>query len=887
MKSFKFFKELTEQSSDLLENLDNTYLAHISEAKNDETLKEHTDLVKTYALSIIEKHNIDNIANHITAELIIDSSNKEHLGNLIKELFINAIVFHDLGKINPNFQVKRMNNPNLTENKNLKIKHYHSFLGAFILQNYYYEKILNEIEITDEEKIPLYYFVNILTNAISKHHSSYIEVKKEFEEDEIKEIFPFLNNYEVKLDADISLSFYTNFKDLEEAFKYQLPNLNYFLLFALLKLNYSLLTASDYYATSEYMNNLQIKDFGIIDNNLRQRIIGSFVNNKYKPYNKELIEKTDKFINIPFEHLTERSNKNLNLLRQKLASEAIQNLRDHYDQHLFYLEAPTGGGKTNISIAFATELLKLDTSLSKIFYVFPFTTLVDQTFQSIKDTIDIRDDEIIQLHSKAGFPSKNSQEGEYGSNYKNYIDYLFVNYPITILTHIRFFDILKGNSKEANYLLHRLANSIVIIDELQSYPPTHWEKIIYFLDNYAKLFNIKVLIMSATLPKIDELNEETKGKITELITNRDQYFLNPNFGKRVTFEYLSWNKPKSDNEKKEFLKKLSNFIHHKSEEYATRNNNKVRTVVEFISKKTASDFLKTLNKSPEFEEYKTYLISGEILESRRKEIIAKIKNEEDEKVIVATTQVIEAGVDIDMDIGFKDRSLIDSEEQLAGRINREAKKEPCKLYIFDLDKTEKIYGRDYRYQIQSTDEWIDKNYLNILKEKNYHELYQRVNQRLKEEFKDGFNQRNDYQQYFKDLNLHDINQEFKIIDQDTKSLFIPLKIDKSYFNHSDLETLSISTDDDNKVSGVEVFEKYIELVENTETDFTSKNINLKKMAGIMSQFIISVFPNQLEKIGQYTDSEEKYGYEHLINWQDIYSYCAGFDMDKIEEDIFI
>jgi len=887
MKSFKSFKELIEKSSNLLENLDNTYLAHISEAKKDETLKEHTELVKTYALSIMEKHRLDNIVDNITYEIVKYFSNKEHLGNLIKELFINIIVYHDLGKINPNFQVNRMNNSKFAENKNLKIKHNHSFLGTYILQNYYYEKILNKNEITDEEKFLPFYSVNILTNAINKHHSSYIKVRKEFEEDEIKETFPFLNNYEIQLEENISLSFYSNFKELEETFKYQLPNFDYFLLFALLKLNYSLLTASDYYATSEYMNNLQITDFGIIDKNLRQRIVSSFTNNESKPYNKDLIEHTEKNTDISFENLQERHNRNLNILRQKLASEAILNLRKNSGQNLFYLEAPTGGGKTNISIAFAAELLKLDESLSKIFYVFPFTTLVDQTFQSIKDTIDVKDDEIIQLHSKAGFSSKNTQEGEYGSNYKNYIDYLFVNYPITILTHIRFFDILKGNSKEANYLLHRLANSIVIIDELQSYPPTHWDKIIYFLDNYAKLFNIKILIMSATLPKIDELNEETQGKIVDLITNRDQYFLNPNFGNRVTFEYLSWNNPKSDNDKKEYLKKLSGFIFEKSEKYASGNDNKVRTVVEFISKKTASDFLKRLNKSPEFSEYKTYLISGEILEMRRKEIIDKIKNEEDEKVVVATTQVIEAGVDIDMDIGFKDRSLIDSEEQLAGRINREAKKEPCKLYIFDLDKTKNIYGKDYRYKIQSTDEWIDKNYLKILKDKSYHELYHRINQRLKEELKDNFDQRSQYREYFKNLNLQDINQKFKLIDQDTKSLFIPLKIDCSCFNQSDLEALSISTDDDNKVSGEEVFEKYIELVENKGADFTSKNIDLKKMGGIMSQFIISVFPNQLKKLKEYTLPEEQYGYEYLINWQIIYNYKNGFDMDKIKEDIFI
>jgi len=899
MKKFNSFRDIHNRTGDLSNFIKDhkKYWAHIQDKNgnhngNFETLDAHNSLVSKYWISLIEEYQLEGIIeNHLEKiiEYFSKVNNHSHFGNCLKEMVWATMFFHDFGKINTNFQTKRMNNPEFCSSDKISFGSEHSKLSAFVFFNSYLGKILHNEQLSRNEQYILSALALVFGNTILKHHSGRINNDILFDSETIKSALLFKSNLLITINENYSFNFLTKtgrvFQELQK--RYTEKNNFGFSLFSLIKLSYSLLTASDYYATSEYMNNLSITDFGIIDEELRQRVANSFVNNEYKPYNKDLIEKTENFINIPFEDLEERNNKNLNLLRQKLASEAIQKLRNHYDQHLFYLEAPTGGGKTNISIAFATELLKLKTSLSKIFYVFPFTTLVDQTFQSIKDTIDIKDDEIIQLHSKAGFPSKNSQEGEYGSNYKNYIDYLFVNYPITLLTHIRFFDILKGNSKEANYLLHRLANSIVIIDELQSYPPKHWDKIIYFLDNYARLLNIKVLIMSATLPKIDELNDQTKGKIVELTKNRNKYFLNPNFGNRVTFEYLNWNKPKSDEEKKDFLKNLSKFIYEKSEEYALGNDNKVRSVVEFISKKTASSFLKTLSQSPGFEEYSTYLISGEILESRRKEIINKIKHEEDDKVVVVTTQVIEAGMDIDMDIGFKDRSLIDSEEQLAGRINREAKKQACKLYIFDLDKTRNIYGRDYRYNIQTKDEWIDKNYMNILKEKNYHALYQRVNQKLKEEFKDSFDERSQYWEFIKNLNLHEINQKFKLIDQDTRSLFIPLKIDNSYFNQSDLMALSIIPDENNKVSGEEVFEKYIELVENTEADFTLKNIDLKKMAGIMSQFIISIFPNQLDKLKEYKTPEAKYGYEYLINWQEIYSYHSGFDMDKIKEDIFI
>ena len=889
--SFKDISRTTEDISAFIKDHER-YWAHIHEQKAPETLQEHNSLVGKYWIKIITTFQLEKSIDNLIEEslrIFDDISNPIAAGNFLKEMFWATMFFHDFGKINDNFQAERMKNPKFKFLKDISFGTEHSKLSSFLFFNYYLEKIVSDKQLTKDEQKILMALNIIFASSILKHHSGEVDNELEFDGETIASALSFKDNLHFKVHQQYSQHLLTDIdkrvsdtqKKISSESKAAFP------LFALLKLSYSLITAADYYATSEYMNNLEISDFGIIDSALRSRIVHSFTTNKDKPYNKELIENTQQFIHIPFDDLQERNSKNLNVLRQKIASETIQTLRNNLDQHLFYLEAPTGSGKTNISIACATELLKTDDSLSGIFYVFPFTTLVDQTFQSIKDTIDIKEDEIIQLHSKAGFPSKSNHEGEYGSNYKNYIDYLFVNYPITLLTHIRFFDILKGNSKGANYLLHRLANSVVIIDELQSYPPTHWDKIIYFLDNYARIFNMKILIMSATLPKIDDLNEATKGKIIELTKNRDQYFLNPNFGARINFEYIDWKKPKTEEEKKEFLSNLSDFVYTKSEKYASNNENKVRTVVEFISKRAASDFLKTINNNPDFKQYEKYLISGEILEPRRKEILNQIKQENDDKVILCTTQVIEAGVDIDMDIGFKDRSLIDSEEQLAGRINREANKTGSKLYIFDYYQTKNIYGKDYRYKIQSTDEWIDKNYLYILQNKNYQALYQRINEQLKIENQDVFDERSQYWQYFKILNLKKINQEFKLIDQETQSMFIPMEINKKHFNKRDMEAFELYPNEKDMISGEAVFRRYIELVENKESDFVSKNINLKKIAGIMAQFIISVFPNQVKKLKEYTDPEEKYGYIYLLNWQDVYSYQSGFDMEKIKEDIFL
>ena len=70
----------------------------------------------------------------------------------------------------------------------------------------------------------------------------------------------------------------------------------------------------------------------------------------------------------------------------------------------------------------------------------------------------------------------------------------------------------------------------------------------------------------------------------------------------------------------------------------------------------------------------------------------------EKKIILISTQVVEAGVDIDMDLGFKDSSIIDSDEQLAGRINRNVNKQHCTLYLFNYNRESVIYGKDLRYK---------------------------------------------------------------------------------------------------------------------------------------------------------------------------------------------
>ncbi|MBN2518929.1 MAG: CRISPR-associated helicase Cas3' [Bacteroidales bacterium] len=895
MKLFSSFKEIANQYvlPQIITGSAQEYYAHLCDHKLPETLKEHVEKVNTWFLKISETHEIDSVVDRLIHPLIIDCEKIEYkteVGNYIKELFLNAIVFHDYGKINPNFQVEKMKNNAFTPEKS-PYGSQHSAISTYAYINFFFKKLLDNSILSEKEKEACYAMPFLFGSSVFRHHSSNFRLKGKYEDD-ILLLYHYLKNFNIDLPEELSKNYMLSFEYAFEPFLNILHTKNYFSFYALLKLNYSLLTASDYYATNEFMNDLTLKNFGIMDNNFKQSIIHNFQSYRY---NKELFERREYYAKIPFDTLQNRSKNNLNQLRQKLTAEIIDSVRKNSDKYLFYLEAPTGAGKTNLSLAFATELLKIDKLLSKIFYVFPFTTLITQTFSSIKETLGITNMDIIQLHSKAGFHSKKENtDGEYGSELMDYIDNLFVNYPIVLLTHIKFFDIIKGKSKDVNYILHRLSNSIVIIDEIQSYNPKHWDKVIYFFANYAKTFNIKILIMSATLPKIDELDENTKGEMVALNSHRNEYFLNPNFKDRVefNFELLKWSKPKSEDERQKYLIELSTFIYEKTEEYAIYNNGKVHGLIEFISKKTASTFYSITLQNKFFAEYSVCLISGDILESRRKEIIEEIKNDLNEKILVISTQVIEAGVDIDMDLGFKDRSLIDSDEQLAGRINRNSSKANCKVYLFDFDPTFWIYKNDYRYKEMGRNAEIFNNYEKILVEKQFDTLYYKVIKSILKRNSDAFNQAGTYFNYLKKLDFDKIDYEFRLIEQDVNSsVFIPLSIPSKYFTQDDilfLADLGVFENIPGQIEGDQVYQLYIKLIINEESGFIKKQIDKKKIAGIMSLYTISIFENQKKKLMEYSNVElNKYGYLYLSHWKMCYSYISGFDMKKIKEDVFL
>lgn len=878
------------------------YYAHLpkeGEKRKAETLAEHSSLVFAYARELCRRHNLDGIISSLIDDAIpchIDC--KDEVKEMIDYLFWQSIAYHDLGKINHLFQKNRMSH---TDNGILKVEHsyghHHSIISVYIFLALYFKKLKNcKLYEYESSEIFISNVALYLSYPMYKHHASYIGKCQDVDNwssEDLYQLSPYLTIIDGGMDGEMISDYHkdllacANYNCLFELFNEQINNSNHcFALYALVRLNYSLLTASDYLATAHYMNRWSemITSYGIMDEALRNKII-TYARGS-KAYNKFAFEKADSgevLTDLP----QDRNNANLNELRTNLAAEVISNVRKNAEKKLFYIEAPTGAGKTNVSMLAMSELLRLDTSLQKVCYVFPFTTLITQTFKAIKDTLDLDGNEIAEIHSKAAFKT-----GEYDDDYHNFINCLMQNYPVSLMSHVKFFDILKTNDKETNYLMHRLSNSVIIIDEVQSYSPQIWDKMVYFISNYAHYFNMRFILMSATLPKIGDLAKVNDcNDFVYLVSDKNRYFQNPNFCNRVSFDYslLEWEKPNKENIDG-YLSDLSEFVNEKSDEYArnnTLNPDSVFTIVEFIFKNTADKFYSLYRQSNETFDH-VFLLSGTILEARRQQIIKALKSDEYRKkrVLLVTTQVVEAGVDIDMDLGFKDKSLIDSEEQLAGRINRNVNKQECKLYVFDCNTEKTLYGSDDRFKIMR--EMGRDVYKEILQKKDFDKLYNIIIEHIDNRNNSQFIRNiNDLKYAVAELNYPEVNKLLRIIDNQSQSVFIPLRIDKKLLAQEHIDAandLDIHIED--CLDGHDVWDKYADILCNRE-EFVETKINLKKLQGLLSCFCISIFPNGKEYNALRTYGEEKYGYLFVDNYADIYSFEDGIMSKEMEDFNFL
>lgn len=794
------------------------YLAHIKDNRK-ETLQEHTELANKYFEKIIEYKNLKSFFERI--KNILNLKNQEE--KLYYKMIDDVVNFHDFGKINSQFQIDKMLNEEILKmedeyNISGVLGSDHSLLSASMFIAYYFGKITDLIEIVETKKIViLFEILFALSYVISKHHGNldsfeeYIEkLSRNNDENILKELKNIsVSNGGILLQAFLEKETITIFFNFIETYiserkkKENISSHEAMSIFVFTKMMFSLLVASDYYSTNEFMQEIKYEDFGNMGN----------IDTIKKEYeNSEIIKSIrDKEKNgIP-------NDEDINNFRTKIFLEAEKNLEKNKDSNIFFLEAPTGSGKSNTALNLSLKLLS--ENRRKIFYVYPFNTLVEQNMNTLKNIFGNNEEAIKNItvvNSITALTNKDSMDIPIEEYSDILMDRQFLNYPFIVTTHVGIFNTLIGNTKEDCMPFYQLTNSVIVFDEIQAYKNTIWTEIIKILNSYAKLLNIKIIIMSATLPNLSYLlDEEEKNNISKLIENRDEYFNNTIFKNRVEVNYDLLSEQKI-----EYEELLQHIIEN------SLNSQKI--LIEFISKNDAKKFYEFCENNEDLNvNYEILILTGEDNKARRNSIIKKI-NSKDKRVILISTQLIEAGVDIDVDVGYKNISGLDNEEQFLGRINRSCKKSG-KAYFFYLTDAKKVYKNSVI--IENKLNLFSDEMKDVLENKNFDIFYSKVLEILKRKAKEKINNDN-FETIIFNKKFRLLKERMQLIEeQDDK---------KTYFFNRTLTDEEIEEIGEN-IDGSEVWERYVEILK--EENYAKKIVELSKIREKMMYFLYEVKKN--------------------------------------------
>ena len=421
------------------------------------------------------------IFNELIDENILSSFfnffSKNNLLNISFEDFKNiiekCIYFHDIGKISFSFQINKLNTKkdnSLTEEGLLQKKLFnsifgdsneinyfeknHAYTGAYIFLNYLYKKF------NFKKNIILLIFVL----AIAGHHTKIMNFNKL----NIKNynticfICELLEDNTYKNQKEYNENNDSRIYDLEKFFKKFDKKFNsetMYYLSSFYQYIYSLLVTSDVIASSQYeFDKVTVeKSNNRISDDLLLKMHTTFYE-----YNKTLISEAE-----------------INKLRREMFMESSENLlnalKDDENNRIFYLNIPTGGGKTNTSMKLALDILE-NTSANRIFYAMPFITILDQNYDIICENFHLNDNkDIRKLCSTNSFLFNDIKEFKDEDEKLEYYSEIlmnddFLDYPVICTTFVRLFNTIIRSNKRNKYGFASLSNSIVILDEVQSLP---------------------------------------------------------------------------------------------------------------------------------------------------------------------------------------------------------------------------------------------------------------------------------------------------------------------------------------------------------------------------------------------------------------------------------
>ena len=359
----------------------------------------------------------------------------------------------------------------------------------------------------------------------------------------------------------------------------------------------------------------------------------------------------------------------LNVERTNIRLESINSIRKGLKdgKQIFELTAPTGSGKTLMLLSLASEIIKAK-GAKRIIYGLPFLSITEQVESEVLKILKGYECFVQRIDSKSTNTRFDDIQKELDENPSEKLlqelealefqEDTF-GYPFIITTFVRIFETLLGNKNHELMKLPNFSNCVFLLDEIQSLPPRLYGFFVAYLDKFCKLTGSFAIVSTATQPvlRLPDDNKEAKDffldyeppfKLLSL-----SHYENPVFN-RYTVEVQ---KSIIDIEQLG----LQVLQEEKSVLVILNTIQDTKDLYNFIRENMDDTNVLLLNThfTPRDRSLKVYL--------------AKRKLRQGDKVILISTQLIEAGVDIDFPVLYRDFATISSVVQSAGRCNRNGK----------------------------------------------------------------------------------------------------------------------------------------------------------------------------------------------------------------------
>ena len=575
-------------------------------------------------------------------------------------------LYHDLGKADPLFQEKLFNKPHLQVD--------HSYAGA----KYLYDKMKQFFskEALSDRKLSL--FQDSVAYVIAAHHGMY---DIPFDDGEDAEKFRYNKTFHRISQPREQYAFDPDVLQYAQQLEQSLPDYGYKDLWELLEkawYNFQVLwkklsprdvsEATFYSGCTVRLYLSLLKNADILDTINAYNLILQ----PHSPVeNQALIESYHQSVEDLYTSFGQPKT-SLNHIRTAI-SERVK-MRGATDKTGVYrLNLPTGAGKTNLSLRYATQQMTQQ-GKKRFFYMTPFLSVLEQNASAMKKVLG--EEGVLEHHSNAVREINKEEQGDEKAALLS--DYLLDSWdsPVVLTSMVQFFQTLFKTKSSSIRRFSSLIDSVVILDEVQSLPIEVTTLFNLMLNFLSQAMNSTVVLCTATQP--------TYG--SEEITHRLSYAEDADIVTVSAEEQEIFTRTElwKFDEKNETTK-LSEVV-----DFVLADD--VSTLIILNTKKAVAslyEFLKEKTDRP------LYQLSTNMCPQHRLDIIKEIKKKlkEDVPLICVSTQLIEAGVDVDFEQVVRSYAGIDSIVQASGRCNREGKRNKGRVTLVNLTEAEENLSR--------------------------------------------------------------------------------------------------------------------------------------------------------------------------------------------------